>query len=126
MDVALPLLPRRRFGRAGLGGTWFGRRLPLLGLAQPGRRHLARGLHELPGRFRLHLADRFLEREALARNVGFIERRRDAAQLREQGRARAVVDDAAVLAGVLFKRADRAGDEGIIVGHGSTRLVLGF
>src|SRR5262249_32427498 len=123
MDVALPLLRRRRFCRAGLGGTRSGRRLPLP--AQLCRRPLPRGLHGLTGRFRLPLADRFLEREGLPRNGGLFQPGRGAAPPREEGRAGAVVDDAAVLAAVLFEPADRAGDEGIIVGHRSTRLVLG-
>src|SRR5262249_10630778 len=97
------------------------RLVPLAGLADLGCRHLARGFNELTRRFSLHLADRLLEREALAGDVGLLERRRHPAQLREQRRARAIVDRAAVIAGVLFERADRAGDEGVIVGHRRTR-----
>ena len=48
-----------------------------------------RGLAGMPRRFRLDLADRLLERQPLARDLGFVERRLHAAQLRHQrGRAR--------------------------------------
>src|SRR5262249_13793201 len=123
IDVALRLasvVRLARLGRARLNRTGFGGVLPLPRLAQC-RRHLARSFYELTRRFSLHLADRLLEREALAGDVGLLERGRHPAQLREQRRARAIVDRAAVIAGVLFERADRAGDEGIIVGHRSTR-----
>src|SRR5581483_6801618 len=51
------------------------------------------------GRLGLDLADRLLERKALAGDVGFVERRLDAAQLIDQRRAGALVEHAAVLAG---------------------------
>jgi len=78
-------------------------RLAGLGLADLGRRRLARRLDELPGRFGLHLANRFLERQALAGNVRFVQRRRHPAQLRQQRRARAFVERAAILA-LFFSR----------------------
>ena len=74
----------------------------------PGRPGLTRGLDELTRRFSLHLADRLLKREALAGDVGLVERRRDPAQLREQGRACPFVERAAVLAVVLFETGDGA------------------
>ena len=74
----------------------------------PGRPGLTRRLDELTRRFSLHLADQLLEREALAGDVGLVERRRDSAQLREQGRACPFVERAAVLAIVLFETGDGA------------------
>jgi len=71
----------------------------------------------LTRRFGLHFADRLLERETLAGDVGLLECRRHAAQLREQRLARAFVNRAAVLAIVFFERGDGAGDQRIIVGH---------
>ncbi len=43
------------------------------------------------GRFRLHLADCFLKRQPLSRNVGFVQCRMDTAQLRNQRGTRAIV-----------------------------------
>ena len=68
-------------------------------------------------RFRFHLADRLLQRQPLARDVGFIERGIDAAQLGDQRAARALVQRTAVLAGVLVEAGDGAGDQGKIVSH---------
>ena len=50
-------------------------------------------------------ADRFLQRQALTRDVAFRQRRIDAAQLGEKRRARAIVQNAAVLGGVLVEAA---------------------
>jgi hypothetical protein len=107
-----------RLGLMRLGQTSFGwLLLPLPRLTQLGCRHPPRGFHELTRRFGFHLANRFLEREALAGDVGLLERRRHAAQLREQRVARAFVNRAAVLAIVFLERGDGAGDQRIIVGH---------
>ena len=62
-------------------------------------------------------ADRFLQRQPLARDVGFVERGLDAAQLGDQRAARALVQRTAVLAGVLVEAGDGAGDQGVIVSH---------
>src|SRR5262249_51884013 len=78
-----------------------------------GRRVEAR----LARRLGLDLADRLLEREPLARDVRFRERRLHAAQLRHQGGARALVQGATRLAGALVETGDRLVDEGIVVGH---------
>ena len=75
----LGLVPSARLGGTSLGRAEFGWLVPLAGLADLGRRHLARGFHELPRRFSLHLADRLLEREALAGDVRLLERRRHSA-----------------------------------------------
>ena len=77
------------------------------------------GSTNLTRRFSLDLADRFLEREALAGDVGLVERRRHAAQLRKQSCARALVDSTACLAAVLLKTGDGAGYQWVIVGHRS-------
>ena len=69
------------------------------------------------GCFRLNLADCLLQRQALARNVRLVERRHDTAQLGHQRSARAVIQGAAILAGVLVQAANRALDQGIIVSH---------
>ncbi len=68
-------------------------------------------------RFRLHLADRLLERQPLAGNVGFAERRRHPAQLRDQCRARPVVQGPTRLAGALVEPGHGLGDERVIIGH---------
>src|SRR4029077_17581126 len=65
----------------------------------------------------LDLADRLLKCEALARDVGFVERRFDAAPLVDQRGARALVEHAAVLAGVLVEPGDGAGDQRVVVSH---------
>src|SRR5499427_1036216 len=75
----LDLVPSARLGGTSLGRAEFGWLVPLAGLADLGRRHLARGFHELTRRFSLYLADRLLEREALAGDVGLLERRRHSA-----------------------------------------------
>ena len=50
-----------------------------------------------------------------------------AAQLRDQRRARALIERTAVLAGVLFEPGDGAGDERVVVGHRSSlRLAQGI
>ena len=72
---------------------------------------------ELSRRLSLDLADQLLEREALARDVGFRQGRRHAAQLGDQRRARALVERTAVLAVVLLQTGDRAGYERVIIGH---------
>ena len=121
----LRVTPRRsnRLGRAGGGRR---RLLRLTGQgrarfdrAEFGRPGLARCFDELTCRFSLDLADRFLEREALAGDVRLVERRRDPAQLRKQGGTRPFVERTAVLAVVLFETGDGAGDQWIIIGHRS-------
>src|SRR3954454_23490298 len=95
-----------------------GRRRP--GFDGPGFRRgrlTWRRVNELAGSFRLDLADRFFEREAFTGDVGFVKRRRDAAQLRNQGSARALVERTAVLAAVLLQAGDGAGNERVIIGH---------
>src|SRR6516164_4391554 len=113
----LDLVPAARLGWAGLARAGFGWLVPLARLTELRRRHLAGGLHELTRRFGLDFTDRLLERETLAGDVGLLECRRHAAQLREQRLARAFVNRAAVLATVFFERGDGAGDQRIIVGH---------
>ena len=117
--------PRRsnRLGRAGGGRRRLlrltGQGRARLDRAEFGRPGLARCFDELTRRFSLDLADRFLEREALAGDVGLVERRRDPAQLRKQGGTRPFVERTAVLAVVLFETGDGAGDQWIIIGHRS-------
>jgi len=63
------------------------------------------------------------EREALARDLGFGQRRIvHPAQLRNQSRARTLIKRATALAGVLLETGDRLGDERIIIGHTSVTL----
>ena len=82
--------------------------------AGSGARHFA----PAPRGFGLDLADRFFEREALARDLGFGQRRIvHPAQLRDQSRARALIERATAFAGVLFETGDGLGDERIIIGH---------
>ena len=68
-------------------------------------------------RFGFHLADRLLERQPLAGDVGFAQRRRHPAQLRDQGRARAVIQRPARLPRALLEPGHGFGDERVIVGH---------
>src|SRR5271165_1854592 len=106
------------FGRLALDGT-FGR----LGLDGADFRRgwrLTRGLDEFARGFSLHLANRFFEREALAGDVGFIERGGEPAQLRKQSRARTFVERTAILAVVLFETGDGACNERVIIGHRSS------
>jgi hypothetical protein len=72
----------------------------------------------------LDFADRVFERQALARNVRFGQRRFDTAQLCDQSRARPFVQCAASLAGAGAKPVHGAGDERMIVGH-FLKLTLG-
>src|SRR5262249_13112856 len=65
----------------------------------------------------LDLADRLLQRQPLAGDLGLVERRLHAAQLRHQRSPRALVERTAVLAGVLVETGDSARDERLIVGH---------
>jgi hypothetical protein len=69
------------------------------------------------GCFRFEAADRFFQRQTLARDVAFLKRRIDAAQLIDQSRARTLIQRAAVLARVLVEACYGAGDQGIIVSH---------
>ena len=55
--------------------------------------------------------------QPLARDLRFAQRRLHAAQLRHQRGARALVERAAGLAGVLVETGDGAGDERVVVGH---------
>src|SRR5262249_20559222 len=71
----------------------------------------------LASRLGLDLADRLFERKALARHVRFAQRRRDAAQLRDERRARSLVERAAGVAGVPFQAGNSAGNERVVVGH---------
>ena len=59
----------------------------------------------------------FLEREALARDLGLVERRLHAAELGHQRDARTLVERPAVLAGVLLETLDSAENERVVVGH---------
>ena len=81
------------------------------------RRRLAARWVELSRRFGLDLADRLFERKALARDVGFRQGRRHAAQLGDQRRARALVERTTVLAVVLVETGDGAGYERVIISH---------
>ena len=89
----------------------------LVGQRRPRRRRRRLVLARALGGVGLDLADRLFEREAFARDVGFVERRLDAAQLIDQRGARALVEHAAVLAGVLFEPGDGAGDQRMIISH---------
>ena len=62
-------------------------------------------------------ADRLFERQPLARDLVLVERRIDAAQLIDQRRTRALVQSAAVLAGIAVETADGAGDQWVIISH---------
>jgi hypothetical protein len=82
-----------------------------------GCRRLAGRFDEFAGGFRLYLADGFLKRKALARDIRLVERRLDPAQLREQCRARTLIKGTAILAVVLLETGDSAGNERVVIGH---------
>src|SRR5690606_23059353 len=65
----------------------------------------------------LDLANRLLQRQPFAGDVGFAERRGDAAQLRHQRPARALIQGAAGLARVVLETVDGSGNERMVVGH---------
>jgi hypothetical protein len=67
--------------------------------------------------FGLDLANGFLESQPLARDVAFVQRRHDTAQLRNQSGARALIKSTASLAGIPFETGDGTGDERVIIGH---------
>jgi hypothetical protein len=67
------------------------------------------GAHALR-RFSFNLADRFFKRQPFARDVGFLKRRLDAAQLVDERHARAVIQGAPVLACISVQAADGPGD----------------
>ena len=85
-------------------------------VGQRGARLLLRLRLALRG-FRLDLADRLFQRQPLAGDVGFVERRIDAAQLADQRGARALIQRTADFAGVLVETGDGARDQGVIVSH---------
>jgi hypothetical protein len=78
---------------------------------------LRRRPEESPRRPGFDLADRDLERQPLAGDVGFLERRPHRSQLRQQSRARPFVERAPIFAVVLVETGDGARDERIVVGH---------
>jgi len=74
-------------------------------------------LDEFARGLRLYLADGFLKRESFAGNVGLVERRFHAAQLRQQCRACTLIERTAILAVVLLEASDSAGNERVVIGH---------
>ena len=77
-----------------------------------------RRIASAPCGFGLDLADRLFEREPLARDLGFGQRRIvHPAQLRDQSRARPLIEQAAPLAGILLETGDGLGDERIVISH---------
>src|SRR6185295_7465094 len=90
-----------------------------LSLGYGGRRLLRpRRIAPAPRGLRLDLADRLFEGEPLARDLGLGQRRIvHPAQLRDQSRARALIEQATSFAGILFKTGDSLGNERIIIGH---------
>ena len=77
------------------------------------------------GSIRLHLADSLLQRQPLARDVGFLERGIDAAQLVDQRRTRALIQHAAILARIVFEAGDGTGGIGRVARTGPA-LVFGL
>ena len=78
----------------------------------------ARGIAGALGGLRFHLADRLLERQPLAGDLGFAQRRIDATQLRDQGGAGPLIKRATALAGGIgVQSGDRAGDERVVISH---------
>ncbi len=71
------------------------------------------------GGFCLDLADRLLEGEPLARDLGLLKRRLDPAQLRNQGGPRPLIKRAASLAGIPVESGNSAQDQWLIVSHAS-------
>src|SRR5450759_3342322 len=86
-------------------------------LVRDGWRRLGRFRARALDRLRLDLADRLLQRQPLARDVGFLERRLDAAQLVDQRAARALVQRTADFARVLVEAVNGACDQRMIISH---------
>jgi hypothetical protein len=104
----------RRAGRRGRRRRWHGRRLN----RRLGRLRAARSVYpRAPRGFRLDLAHRFLERQPLPGDLGFLQRRLDPAQLRDQGRPRPFVQGTTGLAGILVETGYGTGNERVIVSH---------
>ena len=109
-------------GAAGGSYSWTGG-IETAGSAAAGRAGGARlagaacGGADTGGGFALDPADRFLELEALARNLGGGQRRIDRLQLADQGVARLVVDRAARLRHVRLEAGNRPSQYGIVFGH---------
>ena len=68
-------------------------------------------------RFGFDLADGFFQRQTLARDFRLFQRRVDSTQLRNQRRARPIIERTASLAGVPIEPGDSARDQWIIIGH---------
>jgi hypothetical protein len=101
------IAPARTFAR-----WWFGRtrlwRVRPLGVSTPG---------SLSG-LGLYLADGLLESKPLARNFSLAQRRLNSAKLSDQGRAGALIQCPAALAGGIGVEAGYGSrDEGIIISH---------
>ena len=78
----------------------------------------ARGLAGALGGFRFDLADGLFQRQPFAGDLGFGERRLHAAQLRDQGRARPLIERATAFAGsVGVQGGNSAGDQRIVISH---------
>ena len=70
------------------------------------------------------LADRFVERETLAHELRFRQRRRKTAELDHQGPPRAFVKRSTPgLVGVLVKAGGGSSDELIVIGHGRLEIL---
>src|SRR5438034_3449046 len=68
------------------------------------------------------LADRFVERQTLAHDLRFRERRPKTAELNHQGPPRVLVKRTSGLVGVLVKAGNGSGDELIVIGHGRLEM----
>ena len=74
------------------------------------------------GLIRFNAPDRIFESEPLAGDLRLVERRLNAAQLRDQGAAGALIKQPAVLAGIALKTANGAIDQRIIVSQFTSRV----
>jgi hypothetical protein len=74
------------------------------------------------GLIRFNPPDRIFESEPLAGDLRLVERRLNAAQLRNQGAAGALVKQPAILAGIALKTANGAIDQRIIVSQFMSRV----
>ncbi len=116
---------RGRLGRCGrvvFGRTGAGPAERIAAAATtPGAATGTRGLAGALGGLGFDLADGLFQRQPLAGNLGFGERRLHAAELRDQGRARPFIERAPAFAGsVGVQGGNSAGDQRIVISHFSS------
>src|SRR5439155_5307150 len=105
-------------GLGGLGGAGAGAAEGIATAAAAGAATGARGLASTLGRLGFDLAHGLFQRQPFAGDLGFGERRLHAAELRDQRRARPLVERATALAGSIgVQGGNSAGNQRIVISH---------